>query len=209
MVDQKTAASCTRVPPLCPGGTVVCLACGPSLTAADVNHCRGKATVLAINDSWRLAPWADALIASDAAWWHHHRGASAFPGLKFSLDKAAASVPGVVVLKNTGDKGIELDPTGLRTGRNTGAAAINLAVHFGATRIILLGYDMEVQAKGPTHWFGDHPLGLRNHSPYPLFRQMIATMADPLRDAGVEVINCSRHTALDCFPCRPLDEVLP
>ena len=210
MVSRSPAAALlTPVPPLCPGGTVVCLASGPSLVPDDVEYCRGKATVIAVNDSWRLAPWADALIGSDSAWWRYHKGVPDFPGLKFCLESSAAVFPGMTVLRNTGETGIEADPTGLRTGRNSGAAAINLAVHFGAKRIILLGYDMDAPDQNKTHWFGNHPQGLRGGSPYPLFRAMIATMVDPLKHAGVQVINASRATALECFPRLPLTEALP
>ena len=179
-----------RVPALCPGGTAVCLASGPSLVQEDVDYCRGKATVIAVNDAWRLAPWADALIASDSAWWRFHQGVPDFHGLKFCLEPAAASF-GVQVLRNTGHDGVETaDPSGLRTGRNTGAAAVNLAVHFGASRILLLGYDMEAKDEAHSHFFGAHPQGLRGGSPYALFRQMFATMVEPLRTLGVSVINC-------------------
>lgn len=209
MVTTRTATvSASRVPALCPGGTVVCLGGGPSLHPDDVDAVRGKATVIAVNDAWRLAPWADALIASDAAWWSHYKGVPGFAGLKFCVQPGADRWPGVTVLRNTGSEGLETDPTGLRTGRNTGAAAINLAVHFGAARILLLGYDMEAKDEAHAHWFGAHPIGLRGGSPYALFREMVGTMAGPLKAAGVEVINCSRHTALTCFPSRPLAEVL-
>jgi hypothetical protein len=114
----------------------------------------------------------------------------------------------VQVLRNTGDEGLETVPTGVRTGRNTGAAAINLAVHFGAARVLLLGYDMAVTNERHSHWFGAHPIGLRGGSPYKLFREMFATMVAPLRALDVQVINCSRHTALTCFPRMPLREVL-
>ena len=205
----KTAPlAVSPVPALCPGGTVVCLATGPSLCATDVDACRGKATVIAVNDAWRLAPWADALLASDAAWWRQYQGVPGFTGLKFCLERDAARWPGVQVLANTGPEGLETTPTGLRTGRNTGAAAINLAVHFGAARIVLLGYDMEARSEAHSHFFGAHPRGLRGGSPYALFRQMIATMVAPLAALGIEVINCSRQTALTCFPRRPLAEVL-
>jgi hypothetical protein len=206
----KTATAIVQpVPPICPGGVAVCLGGGPSLTADDVAYCRGKATVIAVNDSWRLAPWADALMASDAAWWNFYRGVPDFAGLKFCLEPQAAKFPGVTVLRNTGDAGLEHDPTGLRNGRNSGAAAINLAVHFGAKRVVLLGYDMAAKTEGKSHWFGNHPKGLRGNSPYPLFRAMIGTMVLPLAHAGVQVINASRETALDCFPRLPLTEALP
>lgn len=202
------ATSIARAPRLCPGGTVVCLGSGPSLTPADVDACRGRATVIAVNDAWRLAPWADALMASDAAWWAVNRGVPAFVGLKYSLEADAARWPGIAVLQITGDKGVELEPTGLRTGRNSGAAAINLAVHFGAARVLLLGYDAQAKDEAHSHWFGAHQRPLRGASPYGLFRQMFESMVQPLKDAGVAVVNCSRETALDCFPRQPLAEVL-
>lgn len=197
------------VPQLCPGGTAVCLGCGPSLTAEDVDACHGRATVIAVNDAYRLAPWADALMASDGSWWRARHGVPTFTGLKYSLDPSASRSPGVVVLQNTGSEGIEWQPTGLKTGHNSGAAAINLAVHFGARRIILLGYDMAARDEAHSHFFGAHVPPLRGQSPYPLFRRMLATMAGPLADAGIDVWNCSRQTALTCFPRRPLAEALP
>jgi len=174
-----------------------------------VDYCQGKATVIAVNDAWRLAPWADALIAADAAWWQRYQGVPDFTGLKIGLQPTAAKWPGVQILRLSGDAGIERDPTRVRTGRNTGAAAINLAVHFGATRILLLGYDMQATTDATSHWFGAHPPGLRRTSPYPLFRQMIGTMVDPLRELGIGLVNCSRETALTCCPRQPLREALP
>lgn len=210
MVAQRSSTiAYPRVPALCPGGTVVCLGGGPSLHAEDIDACRHRATVIAVNDAWRLAPWAAALIASDAAWWAHHQGVPGFSGLKYCVEPSAARWPGVQVLRNTGDDGLERDPTGLRTGRNTGAAAVNLAVHFGAARVLLLGYDMEAADEAHSHWFGAHKAPLRGGSPYALFREMFAKMVEPLQAAGVEVINCSRHTALTCFPRQPLAEALP
>ena len=108
-----------------------------------------------------------------------------------------------MVLRNTGDTGIEAHPSGLRTGKNSGASAINLAVHFGAARIVLLGYDMT-----GGHFFGKHP-GRLNQGPaketfLPMFRQMV----EPLKALGVEVVNCTRTTKLDCFPTADLRAVL-
>ena len=43
-------------------------------------------------------------------------------------------------------------------GGNSGFQAINLAFLWGATRIILLGFDCKAVA-GKDHWFGQHPQG--------------------------------------------------
>lgn len=196
-----------KVPRLCPDGTVVCLGSGPSLLQEDVNWAHAKgATIIAVNDAYLYAPFAAALMASDGAWWVHKK--PEFAGLRYSLDPTAARVPGVVVLKNTGCDGLELDPAGLKTGRNSGAAAVNLAVHFGAKRIILLGYDMDADKKR-THFFGHHKFPLRDGSPYELFRETFKRQVGPLRQLGIDIVNCSRKTALRCFRLAKLEEELP
>lgn len=197
------------VPVLCPGGTVVCLGSGPSLTPEDVEACRGRATVIAVNDTHRLAPWADVLYSSDQRWWNFYQGVPTFPGLKFGIRPFVAKPEwAITVLENTGDAGIETEPTGLRNGRNSGYAAINLAIHLGASRIVLLGYDMGYTRRGASHFFGDHPERLRADSPYQTFLAMFAALPPLLAQLGVEVINCSRQTALEVFPRAGLAEGL-
>lgn len=187
----------------------MCIASGPSLTAEDVEACRGRATAIAINDSYRLAPWASVLYSSDQRWWGHYRGVPDFTGLKFGIAPLDPRQEwGITVLRNTGTRGIETDPTGLRTGRNSGFAALNLAVHLGALRILLLGYDMGYVAGTPSHWFGDHPRPLQAGPPYASFVALFRDAVAPLQQLGVTVINCSRRSALDCFPRHTLTEAL-
>lgn len=199
------AAVATRVRPAVPRiwtqATAVCLGCGPSLTQADVDYCRGKAKVIAVNTSYELAPWADVLYACDGKWWFWHRGVPTFQGLKFALERGAGQWKGVQVLENTGIEGLETAPTGLKNGRNSGYQALGLAVHLGATRILLLGYDMH-----GSHWFGQHPDG--RQSPYQDFLKRFPTLLAPLARLGVTVINCTPKSRLTCFPQMPLREAL-
>jgi hypothetical protein len=196
------------VPKTFPGSTIVCVGGGPSLTVADVDACYGvHVHVLAINDAWRLAPWADVLYACDQKWWTWHQGVPQFAGPKYAIAASdPITWPDVQVLENTGVLGLELAPTGLRTGYNSGYQAINLAVHLGATRILLLGYDLGPAPDGRTHWFGEHPD--RQPSPYPVMREAFASLVEPLAALGVTVVNCSRRTALGCFRCAPLEDEL-
>lgn len=193
------------VPRLWPGETAVCIASGPSLTASDVAYCRGKARVIVVNNGYQLAPWADVLYAADCRWWTWHQGAPSFAGLKYSVDRPDPSY-GVTTLKYTGDEGLELSPTGLRTGRNSGFQAVNLAVHFGVSRIVLLGYDLQVSRTGARHWHPDHP-----GTPTPVYAKWVplfATLVAPLKQLGITIVNCSRETALTCFPRQPLEDTL-
>jgi hypothetical protein len=200
------------VPRAWPGETVTVIATGPSLTQDDVDLVRGKTRVIAINDAYKLAPWADCLYATDAKWWHWHKGVPSFTGPKWSLEHSQWRIigrsvlyPDVQRLRNTGHNGLEHDPTGLRNGRNSGYAALNLAYHYGAQRILLLGYDMQKRG-GKSHFFGEHPNG--QQSPYPQFRQIFTTLVKPFAKAGVEVINCSRNSVLSAFPKAELRQAL-
>jgi hypothetical protein len=216
-MSQHHSFPYATVPRLWPGGTVVCMASGPSLTAEDAEYVRGKVDgVIAVNTTYQMAPWADALVASDVRWWAWHKGAKGFAGLKYATSRHV-KWPGVQVLRNTGRDGLEREPNGLRHGLNSGYRAINLAVHFGAARILLLGYDMrrqETDAAGrplpsrqqKEHWHGDHPVPSR--SSYKVFRACFETLVDPLREIGVEVINCTPGSALETFPQRDLRDVL-
>ena len=114
--------------------------------------------MVVINDSYRLVPAADVLYFCDARWWRWHHGEPdfrAFAGLKVKLEPGVPE-PGLHVLRNAGVDGLESDPSALRHGRNSGYQAIGLAVHLGAARIVLLGYDMQPDGRR-IHWFGEHP----------------------------------------------------
>ncbi len=186
------------------GETAVILATGPSLCAEDVALCRAaKVRLLAIKDAIRLAPDADALWACDGKWWKHYGPRLTYTGPKYSLDQTAA--PWAFVLKNTGEMGLESNPSGLKTGRNSGYQAINLAVHLGATRIVLLGYDMQA-TKDRDHFHGAHPW--KAIPPYAVFLPMFRFLIEPLKTLGITVINASRVSALTDFPRLSLEQAL-
>ena len=132
-----------RAERLWPGSTVVCIGAGPSLTAEDVDYCCGRGRVIAVNKSWDLAPWADCFYSADATWWHHRGGEPEFTGLKVAIEDKPMPA-GVLKLRHRKHEGLERDPDYLaRGGGNSGYQALNLAYHLGATRMLLLGYDMQ------------------------------------------------------------------
>jgi len=92
----------------------------------------------------------------------------------------------------------------VHTGRNSGYAAINLAYHMDATRILLLGYDMTMSGN-QRHWFGAHPQGLEVNSNYASFIAQFRTI-NPA-EYGIEIWNVSRVTAMTHFPIYNLDDL--
>jgi hypothetical protein len=196
------------VPRLWPGETVVCIGSGPSLTQEDVDACRDRARIIAIKDVVRMAPWADVLYGAGAdnsgrTWWHRHGPGLTFEGLRYTLDRECrqwASVLGMAP-----NVGLSTVPSALALGHHSGYQAINLAVHLGASKVVLLGYDMQPTG-GQDHFFGKHFHG--NTPPFALFLASFPQIVEPLKALGVSVVNASRETALSIFPRQSLAEAL-
>lgn len=198
------------VPKLWPGALIAILAAGPSLTPASVDACRGRAKIIAIKNTIELAPWADVLYACDKKWWVHHPETQTVQLPKYGLEIVRGR-PDVTVLRQAGKDGLSMDPAALCTGQNSGYQAINLAVHLGASTIVLLGFDMQPSADGRHRWHGWHRY--RGHEvktppPYDQFLPHFRTLVAPLKQLGIRVINATPTSALDVFERRPLAEAL-
>lgn len=186
------------VPRMWDGQTVAILASGPSMSSAVAEKCRRFKTI-AINNTFRLAPWADMLYAADALWWTVTKDWKDFHGMRVTCDDTA--FPELLQLRHTGPTGFDPDPSCLKTGSNSGYQAIHVAVHAGAKRILLNGYDMR-----GGHWHGRHVAPLRDHGEgiYVRWLKAFETLKPALH--GVEVINCTPGSALKTFPMMSLDE---
>lgn len=94
---------------------------------------------------------------------------------------------------------------GIEDFPNSGIGAIFEAVGNGASRIILLGYDCQ-HTEGRAHWHADHPKGLGNAKTVQDWPAMFDRAAKSLKD--IEIVNCTRQTALTCFVRADLEQVL-
>ena len=194
------------------GKPAVLVASGPSASAVDLDLARERAHVLAVNESWRLAPWADALYAADFRFWAAHVGVPDFDGLKIAgEERAARDWPEEVhaVKIRRGFDRIVTDELGtVGWGGNSGFHAVNLAVQFGARRLLLVGYDMHVEAG--LHWHGPHPKGFNNPNVKSVerWRRMLDAVALDLAAMGVGVINCTPGSALRAYAFMELGEAL-
>ena len=192
------------VPRMWTGKTAVVLAGGESLKQQSLLPLRSAAAstkVIVVNNSFRLWPEADMLYAADADWWRHNaQEALRFPGLKVTSHDCC-EFRAVHLLQRTGTEGFDADPSCVRTGGNSGYQAIHTAIHAGADRILLLGFDMH-----GSHWFGQHEAPLMNPSQVnfdewtPRFEALIGR--------GSEIVNCTPGSTLTCFRSSQLvDEV--
>jgi len=189
------------VPPLWRGEIAAIIAGGPSLTQEQVDKLKGL-KVIAVNNGYLLAPWADVLYGCDQKWWKWHPDALEFQGLKVTMtDPVHESIHQI---RNGGPVGLCLKPDGLATGRNGGYQAINLAYHFGAKVILLVGYDMKLGEKGEVHWHEEH-LKPTPKTIFPGWIKHYNSIVEPLKEQGVRVINCTPGSALKCFEQMELD----
>lgn len=174
------------------GRTVVCIASGPSLTVEDCEavQASGHPTIVT-NTTFKRCPWADVLFGFDAKWWKEY---SAEVADTFKGERITCSIIG----PKLGIKTLHQQPWFQACG-NSGTAAISLAVHAHAQRILLLGFDCQ-KTGGRTHWHGDHPKTLGNARSISNWPRQFSMVAKFAKGKGVPVINCTRETALTCFP---------
>lgn len=163
--------------------------------------------MIVVNDNYRLAPWADVLYACDAEWWDHHKGVRSFAGERWTQSRRAAQQYGLHWVESKAARGLSRYGPEIHQGGNSGYQALNLAAQWGADPIVLLGYDMQTQGD-KRHWFGDHPGALNKSSGYPVWVRAYNDAAADLSAWGVRAYNCTRETALTCFPRKSLSEVL-
>ncbi len=201
-----------RVPPLFRGKTVAILASGPSMSLAVAEAVRAaRVPSLVTNETFLLAPWADILVANDAAWWTvRAQDALKFRGLKVCVQTGICPFPAVMELRNTGldlhdQAGFDPDPECIRTGGNSGYSAVHIAMQAGASRILLCGLDL-----GGANWHPAHSEHLRITQPhtYTVWARRFRSLVKPAAERGIEILNVTPNSALDCFPKMALDEAL-
>lgn len=200
--------------------TAVLIASGPSLTKAQVHDikyawCDHPLWVMGVNDTYRIAPWIDTLYACDPQWWDVHIDAvrKCYIDELVTQDRGAAERYGLWHINSMSTnadpkRALSNDSGYIHTGSHSGYQLLNIAYLRGAKKIILVGYDCTMM-NGKRHWFGNHPEGLNRNSNYGPWVAHYRRAATQLENHGIEVINCSPGSAIDCFPKMPLSRALP
>lgn len=91
-------------------------------------------------------------------------------------------------------------------GYDSGTSAMNLAYHFGAREIVMIGYDM----RGGRWFTGEWPHPMP-HIPEEHHRRHMAPLAALAEDAtakGIRIVNVSPISRVTCFERRRLEEFL-
>ena len=199
------------------GATVVIAASGPSQRVEDLQFARGRAPVVAINNTWEIARWADMLYFCDRSWWlceepgYGQHALREFPGL---LVTANSKIPEAHHLPIISVNDALCTGSQFGGGGSSAFQALNIAVLWGADRILLTGVDCQHPGD---HHHGPHtqknaagtkPIAQARQQTVGIWLKSFGELAPLLKARGVEVINCSRVTALTAFPRMTIDKAL-
>jgi hypothetical protein len=169
--------------------------------------------VIGINVAFMIGDWMDMIFFGDDGFFKRYESQlSEYRGLKVTCTDLASTneVPWVKYLPKDKEhvKGITRNPSKVSWNHNSGAAAISLAVHTGASKIILLGFDMNVNEDKNMHWHDiykrgkiETPKDWKHWQPI-LERQMLGFkhIAQDAKEIGVTIINASPTSSINSFP---------
>jgi len=201
------------VPKLWENARCYILGGGPGLNQVDLSRLKGQ-HVIAVNHAFMAAPWADVMFFNDKAFYMDYgERLRDFSGMKVSTCEAepAFSDPGIrIVRKRNSPPGISSDRGVLVWNTSSGACAINLAVHLGATDIVLYGFDMrrvdeycnwhEEKAKTPAP---------PAKNPYRSFLVPFPAVARDLARLKISCTNATPGSGLTEFPVVSPEETYP
>lgn len=197
------------------GETCAIIASGPSTKRVNVSLLRDCGWhTLAIKENSQIAPWAECVYGCDAAWWRNELGLPKYKGLRVSVTGAlSAMYPDIkiarIIAHNDHLLLKESEAGTLGSGGNSGFQALNLALQFGARRVLLIGYDMSDEFG--QHWYGPNKgNGRTNPGPWNFgrWRKAFDGAAAQLKGTGIEVLNASEFTSLKCFPKTTIEQAL-
>lgn len=196
--------------------TICCIGTGPSLTLAQIEAARRKCGALFVcNDAFRWVPDADLLFACNWQWWDRRwpevRSLSAE---KWTTRLESASKYGINYITEKWGLGLSTEYNVLHHGHGSGYQLVGMAYRAGATRIVLLGYDMKYapdydgKAKqigsGLRHFFGEYEPELQHWPSIKVVGGVHVELCELYRTIArqglVEIINCTPDSALDAFP---------
>lgn len=195
----------------------VVIASGPSLSQEQLNHVwwmrwrgdmRSACRVIAVNNTCARACWADVAYFGDYLALREYvpKLRPSFAGEWWTQDKAGAERWGLHLVKSANKPGLGTDRVHLNG--NSGAQAVNLAILFGARKVLLLGFDMKAGPGGQLHHFGNHPAPLVQTCLFGEWIHKFELIAKDAKAMGVEIINCTPGSALPWFPMSTIEKEL-
>ena len=165
--------------------------------------------VIAINKAIYAYPAAQVLYWTDSRFYTWYKNdIDKLNCLKYTIKPGNLYTEDIQILRKGKPHGLEEPKDALAHGNNSGYAAINLALHLGSKRIVLLGYDMG-NVGSLSHFHDGYPTRgttdrIYNDKFLPGFRSLAAS----LKQKGVIMLNASPYSKLKEFTQISLEAAL-
>lgn len=192
--------------------TIVCIGTGPSLTDQQISTAREKGfTLFGCNNVFQRVPDLELLYGCNAAWWDTYwKELKKHAAEKWTTNQQAARRYQINWIGERMGQGLCEEPNVIHHGHGSGYSLVSMAHKKGATRILLLGYDLKYPSGynaaahdpgGARHYFGEYPKHLQ-HWPSVNVKDGIhfelVELYRSIHEQGlIEIINCSPGSALD------------
>lgn len=204
-------------PPMWEGETAYVIGGGPSVRGMRLEVLRRKC-VIGVNQAFALGPWVDVCWFGDQRWFAWNVEAlRAYPGLTVTCANAMRerrNRPAWVhwMVRDETAAGLTKRPGVIRWNSNSGASAVNLALHFGAARVVLVGFDMRRTEGAPNDGHNYHDEHTPHHTPkknvYDRFMKRWPAIAADAKRFGLEILNATPGSAIEEFPIVGLEDTL-
>lgn len=204
---RKKNVKYTQVKPIFKNETVFIIGGGPSLKGFNWSSLKNKNTI-AINKAYTVAPWSKVFYWTDSRFYKWYKNdIDKLNGLKYTINYNNVYKNDIKVLKKGKKHGLEINNTTIAHGDNSGCAAINLAYHLGATKIVLLGFDLDFNKD--THFHDGYPVNPTSKKIYKnRFFVSFRYISKELEKKNIKVLNASETSILDCFEKITHEEAL-
>lgn len=179
---------------------------GASVLKQNLKLLQGR-RVIVVNSSYEAFPEADFLIFGDSRWFtHHQKKVETFKGRIVSVSSVARHSR-LLRLNRKRPPGFSKEPNAATIQFTTLTCALNLAIHLGVKKIVLLGADGKA-TDGKTHHHSPHPWKQLNGC-WDKQKKDLVWAAAELKQIGIECVNASPGSAwADLWPIVNLEDCL-
>jgi len=213
----------TDIPRKYPGDTAIVCGTGQSITPKIIEAVNNSGhRIFGANRAWEIFN-CDVVHGCNYQFWDHYWSAN-FKLKDQPFDKwttrpeLEGKYPGLNYIEERWEDGLSKEANWISAHHGTGPQLVNIAFLYGCTTLLLVGWDMRYLGKtGPREYarrryLAEDTLTL-NHWPRTgvngemegLIKEMATIKPE---DYGIKIINCSKDSAMRCFPMGNLHEEL-
>lgn len=190
---------------------------GPSLTINQIEQA-AKYKTFGINKAYQFD--VDVMLACNYDFWDYYwHDIKKYDCEKWTPRIKSAKKYNINYIEEIWRPGLSTDNNFIHAHHGSGPQILNLALHYGVKKMALIGWDMRYPGKvsdreyeGNRHYFGEYPNQLQHWPRTGSNGEMLGLIKEvesiKPEDYGIEIINCTKDSALKCYPYQSLSEFL-